>query len=46
MISFDKEQLEIIRDGIEKGLNVKWYFNPLFTCEQMLVIKKGVRVRY
>lgn len=36
-------QLREIRFGLEKGLDVTPYLNPVFNSEQMVQIRKGIK---
>ncbi len=41
-MGFDKGQLEEIRQGVEKGLDVSWYTSVKYDWFQMEEIKKGL----
>lgn len=39
---FSGEQLSVVNDGLEKGLDISKYLNPMFSVKQMELIKKGL----
>lgn len=47
---FNLEQLDILREGMEAGLDIRWYYNYNFSVEQMKLIRDsladGIDVRY
>lgn len=43
---FSEEQLSVVNDGLEKGLDISKYLNPMFSVKQMELIKKGLELGF